>query len=35
MFNVIRIPTKFIKPINRLSKNDKLELFDYILKIGN
>jgi len=34
MFNVIRIPTKFSRWIKRLSKNDRLELFDLLLEIG-
>ena len=33
MFNVIRIPTKFIRTLKRLSKNDRLEMFDYLIEI--
>lgn len=33
MFNVIRIPTKFSKTIRRLSKEDKLKLFDALMEI--
>jgi hypothetical protein len=31
--NVIRIPTKFSKSISRLSDKNRLEVFDYLLKI--
>ena len=33
MFNVIRIPTKFTRWIDRMSKNDRLDLFDLLRKI--
>lgn len=32
--NVIRIPTKFVRSIQRLSDRDRLSVFDSLLKIG-
>ena len=33
MFNVIRIPTKFSKTIKRLSNEERLQVFDLLIKI--
>lgn len=33
--NVIRIPTKFSRSIKRLSINERLQVFDFLLKIGD